>query len=211
MPAARTHADEAPASSEPPEDRRSAADPHVELVARVARGDERAFRELYDALSPRAFGLALRILRDRASAEEALVEVFAQVWRQAERFDARKASVATWVLTLARTRSIDLARIEKRRAQRETAVDDALFDGVDDAASGPLLASEHGERAQRVREALWSLPREQRVAVELAFFGGLSHTEVASALRAPLGTVKTRIRTGLSSLRVALAGLEGEL
>ncbi len=189
----------------------ASGDPLAVLVARVAERDEAAFRALYDALSPRVFGLSLRVLRDRASAEESVVEVFAQVWRQAERFDAAKASVSTWVLTLARTRAIDLARIRKRRTQREIEAPSEVIEALHDPLAGPLSTSVESEQAQRVRSALEQLPREQRVAVELAFFSGLSHTEVAEKLRAPLGTVKTRIRTGLGSLRLALAGMEGEL
>lgn len=181
------------------------------LVPRVAQGDERALEELYAATSGRVFGLALRILRDRPSAEEAVVDVYAQVWRQAERYDASKGSVASWITTLARTRSIDLSRIQRRRTQRDTDVTPELADTLCDPGAGPAVAAAGGDHADRVRAALERLPREQRVAVELAFFSGLSHTEVARTLSTPLGTIKTRIRTGLSNLRSALAAVEGDL
>ncbi|MBK7877398.1 MAG: sigma-70 family RNA polymerase sigma factor [Planctomycetes bacterium] len=189
----------------------AADDPLAALVLRVAEGDEAAFRELYDALSPRVNGLALRILRDRAAAEEAVVDVFTQVWKQAARHDPAKGSVASWVLTVARTRAIDLSRIQKRRSRRETGVDPEAIEALPDPTEGPITAAVGDEHARVLRAALERLPREQRAAVELAFFSGFSHTEVASALRAPLGTVKTRIRTGLSTLRTTLASVEGDL
>jgi RNA polymerase sigma-70 factor (ECF subfamily) len=190
---------------------RPAGDPLALLLPRVAQGDEGALQALYEATCTRVFGLALRILRDRASAEEAVVDVFAQVWRQAGRFDPEKGSIASWITTLARTRSIDLARIQRRRTRRETEVLPELCDELCDPTGGPVEAAADDERALRVRAALGRLPREQRQALELAFFAGLSHSEVAGALSAPLGTVKTRIRTGLCNLRAALAGVEGEL
>lgn len=190
---------------------RSADDPLAELLPRVAKGDETAFRALHLALAPRVFGFALRILRDRAAAEEASIDVFAQVWRQAERYDAAKGCVATWVLTLARTRAIDLARIVERRTRREVAASAERIERFADPLPSPFAASAESERAARIRAELERLPKEQRHAVELAFFSGLSHTEVAAQLRAPLGTVKTRIRTGLTTLRTALASVEGEL
>lgn len=189
----------------------SGDDALARLVPRVAEGDERALEELYAATSARVFGLALRILRDRPSAEEAVVDVYAQVWRQAERYDPAKGTVASWITTLARTRSIDLARIQRRRTQRDTDVTPELADTLSDPGAGPALAAAGGDHAERVRAALERLPRDQRVAVELAFFSGLSHTEVARTLCTPLGTIKTRIRTGLSNLRSALAAVEGDL
>lgn len=186
-------------------------DPLAPLLARVAEGDEAAFRALYDAASPRVLGLALRILRDRAAAEEAVVDVFAQVWRQAARYDASKSAVATWITTLARTRAIDLARIQKRRTRGEVAIDERVAVGLLDRAPGPAAKASGGEHAARIRHALDSLPREQRTAIELAFFGGLSHTEVAAHLDSPLGTVKTRIRSALATLRTTLSAVEGEI
>lgn len=190
---------------------RTPDDPLAALLPRIAAGDEAAFRALYDTLAPRVLGLALRILRERAAAEEAVIDVFAQVWKQAGRFDAAKGSVATWVLTVSRTRAIDLARIQKRRTRREVDAAPELVEALPDPIDGPVLDAAAGERGRVLRSALARLPHDQRQAVELAFYSGLSHTEVAAALRAPLGTVKTRIRTGLSTLRTALASVEEAL
>ena len=190
---------------------RADEDPLARLLPRIAAGDEAAYRELYDRTSARVFGLALRVLRDRSAAEEAAIDVFAQIWRQAGRYDANKSRVMTWVTTLARTRAIDLARIQRRRTRREVAVEDGAAETLLDVQAGPWTSAVREEHAERVRGALELLPRDQRAALELAFFSGLSHSEVARQLGAPLGTVKTRIRTALSSLRTALSTVEGEL
>ena len=188
---------------------RTSEDPLQPLVARIAAGDEDALCRLYEATSSRVFGLSLQILRDRPAAEEALVEVYAQVWRQADRHDPGKGSVATWIATLARTRSIDLARARQRRSQRESVIDIEQLEVLKDPAPGPLEVSHDSERAALVRAALESLPREQKIAVEAAFFGGLSHSEVARALGEPLGTIKTRIRSGLLKLKQSLSSGAG--
>jgi RNA polymerase sigma-70 factor (ECF subfamily) len=180
-------------------------------LARVALGDEAALKLVYDALSPRVLGLAQQILRDRAAAEEAVVDVFAQVWRQASRYEPLKGSVTTWICTLARTRAIDLRRQRMRHTSRET---DIATDGLDpflDPGPSPLREAAAQDRAGVIQSALDDLPGEQRRAVVAAFFGGLSHTEIAAAFDQPLGTVKTRIRSGLAALRSALATFEGEV
>jgi RNA polymerase sigma-70 factor, ECF subfamily len=191
-------------SSAPP------GDPLAQVVADVAAGDRAAFRALYDATAARVFGLSLQILRDRAAAEEAAVDVYAQIWRQASRYEIEKGSVATWITSMARTRAIDLRRTRARAQDRETALDEVQIERLCECGRDPVEASAESERAGRVRGALDSLPHEQRRAVEAAFFGGLSHTEIAQALGQPLGTVKTRIRSGLSTLRRALATHESE-
>jgi RNA polymerase sigma-70 factor (ECF subfamily) len=173
------------------------------VVARVAAGDERALESLYDLTSRRVFALALQILRDRGAAEEATLDVYTQVWRQAVRYDAQKGSPLGWLLTIGRTRAIDLLRSRARGADRETGLEDAL--AVADVKRDPVDASADAEDARRVRRALSSIPRDQREALVAAFYGGLSHTEVAAALGKPLGTVKTRIRSGLIQLRRLLA------
>jgi RNA polymerase sigma-70 factor (ECF subfamily) len=180
------------------------------LMTAVAAGDRAAFRALYDATSARVLGLALQVLRDRAAAEEALVDVYAQVWRQASRYDPEKGSVLTWIATIARTRAVDVRRCRSRAAGREASVDEVRLEAVRDTGPDPSDASADVERARLVRGALAALPREQRRALEAAFFGGLSHSEIADALGQPLGTVKTRIRSGLAALRRALAPAEGE-
>ncbi len=181
------------------------------LVALVARGDEVALRRLYDELAPRVLGIAQQILHERSAAEDVVVEVFSQVWRQADRYDAAKGSVATWIGTLARTRAIDVRRSLQRHARREASLEADSVDQLLDPADSPWLAAGQAERARLVRSALDRLPREQRRAVEAAFFGGLSHTEIAAALGAPLGTVKTRIRSALGALRLTLGSAEGEM
>lgn len=198
----------------PPEIRASGhgshEDPLTPLIARIARGDETALKALYDATAARVLGIAQQIVRDHARAEEAVVEVFAQVWKQAERYEPVKGSVATWICTLARTRAIDLRRAERRHEMRSARPGDEALEFLPDLAASPLVHAQDSDRAECVQRALDLLPSEQRRCVEAAFFGGLSHTEIAERFGQPLGTVKTRIRTGLSALRRALAPLEGE-
>ena len=185
-------------------------DPLELLVRRIAGRDERALQELYERTSARVHGLTLSILRDRPRAEEALVDVYDQIWRQSERFDPAKGSVSSWIATLARTRAIDLRRRAQRRRQLEVELGQVETQTLADVLPGPLAATVGEERAEIVAAALASLPREQRRAIEAAFFGGLSHSEVAAALGQPLGTVKTRIRSALATLRTRLAFVEGE-
>ena len=173
------------------------------IIARVAAGDERAVSTLYDLTSRRVFALALRILRDRGAADEATLDVFTQVWKQAGRYEPSKGTPLGWLLTMTRTRSIDLARSRGRHSDRETMLDEAL--AVPDRGRSPEDAGRDAEEAGRVRQALAVIPAEQREALVSAYFDGLSHTEVASALGQPLGTVKTRIRSGLAHLRRLLA------
>ncbi|MCY2959015.1 MAG: sigma-70 family RNA polymerase sigma factor [Planctomycetota bacterium] len=180
-------------------------------VAQVARGDESALRQLYEELSPRVLGIARQILQDGAAAEDVVVEVFAQVWRQADRYDPAKGSVATWIGTLARTRSIDIRRSLQRHSTRASSLEADDVGKLLDPGEAPWLAAGDAERASTVRAALDRLPGEQRRALEAAFFGGLSHSEIAAALGAPLGTVKTRIRSGLSALRLTLGSIEGKM
>ena len=178
------------------------------LLARVATGDEQALERLYDMVSSRVFGVALQILRDRSAAEEATAEVFTQVWKQAGRYDASKGSPIGWFLTLARTRSIDLLRSRSRAAAREESLAAAL--SVADPTPDPESASAQDLEAVRVRRALRRLPADQREALLAAYYAGLSHSEVAKALGAPLGTVKTRIRAGLMHLRLLLEETGGQ-
>jgi RNA polymerase sigma-70 factor (ECF subfamily) len=184
----------------------SSDDPLVGLMARLAVGDERALSELYDATSHRVYGLALRILRTNEAAEEATLDVYAQLWRRPEQFDPERGSVASYLLTLARTRSLDLQRSRARRAGIEEPLDE-----IDLAAPGPSpeLAARDVFAAKRLHRALAALSGEQRSAIVAAYFGGLSHSEVAAALDQPLGTVKTRIRDGLIALRREMAVQEG--
>lgn len=182
-------------------------DPGVSLLARIARGDESALGELFDAVAPRVLGLCRRILRDPGASEEATLDVFHQVWRQAGSYDPSRGSPVSWILLLARTRAIDLLRARTRRTGPEASIDEAS--GQADPTPDPEAQARTSLRAARVRSALALLSPDQRAAIEKAFFEGMSHSEVAESLGAPLGTVKTRIRTGLEIIRLALAAEEG--
>jgi RNA polymerase sigma-70 factor, ECF subfamily len=174
------------------------------LLARMAQGDGDALAELYDRYTRSVYSLALRILRDAGDAEDIVQEVFAQAWRQASRYTATRGVVAAWLLTLARSRAID--RLRARRARPEAAPDDAAAIRVIDASppiDHQLLSA---EQVAGVRAALDDLPVLQRVAVELAYFDGLTHAEIADRLEQPLGTVKTRIRLAMAKLRETLGG-----
>ncbi len=166
----------------------------------VARGDERALASLYDQYARILFGLILRILNDREEAEDVLQEVFLQVWRRAADYDERRGRPFTWLVTLARSRAIDRLRAlgSRQRAVKESAreVSEEVSDAAQDA-----FKSEQGEI---VRRALAELPEEQRRALVLAYFEGLSQSEIAVRLGAPLGTIKTRMRSGLMKLRELL-------
>jgi RNA polymerase sigma-70 factor (ECF subfamily) len=157
---------------------------------------------LYDGTHPLVYGLALRILGDVADAEEVALDVYTQVWRTAGNFDPRRGSVSAWLVTLARSRAIDRLRSAAARRQREESRPE--LPEAPAAARSPEEASLLGQRRVRVRAALARLLPEQREAIELAFFSGLTHSELAARLGQPLGTVKTRIRLGMMKLRELL-------
>lgn len=168
------------------------------LLKRSARGDRAAFGELYDATAGRVHGLTLRVVRDPAQAEEVTQEVFLEVWRSASRYDATLGSALAWLLTIAHRKAVDRVRSAEAASRRDEtyhrrnqAVD---HDATADAAHASL-------EAHRVRAALAGLTDVQREAIELAYFGGYTHTEVAALLDLPVGTAKTRIRDGLIRLR----------
>jgi RNA polymerase sigma-70 factor (ECF subfamily) len=172
------------------------------LLSRIALRDAAALSSLYDLTASAVHGVCRRILRDASDAEEATGDVFLQVWQKAARFDPARGDALTWLLTLARSRAIDRLRARGAVRRLETGLDDGR-----DAASpdpGPEATSSLAQRAARVREALAELPVEQREAVELAYFEGLTHTEIAERLAQPLGTAKSRIRLALAHLRRAL-------
>jgi RNA polymerase sigma-70 factor (ECF subfamily) len=173
-------------------------------LARMAQGDGDAVAELYDRHARPIYSLALRILGDATEAEDVVQDVFSQAWRQAARYSASRGAVGAWLLTLARSRAID--RLRARRSRPAGATDDRAVGQVVDAAptvDAQVLSSEH---VARVRAALDELPMLQRAAIELAYFEGLTHAEIAARLEQPLGTVKTRIRLAMLKLRDALAG-----
>ena len=172
------------------------------VVGRIAAGDRAAMAELYDRYADVVFSLARRMMRQPAEAEDVVQEVFTQAWRQAGRYDAGRASAAAWLLNMTRTRAIDRLRAARAR-QRISGTDDRL---ELTPAGGETQEAQviGGERAERVRAALSVLGEAQRQAIDLAYFGGLTHDEIAERLSEPLGTIKTRIRSGLSKLRHAL-------
>jgi len=172
-------------------------------LERMARGDHGGLAELYDRHSRVVYSLALRIVRDQRDAEEVVQDVFAQAWRQSGNYSAGRGSVIAWLMTLTKSRAVD--RLRGRRARPDAT---AEVEPVDLSDTSPLpderLVST--VQAASVRAALESLPLLQRIAIELAFYEGLTHTEIADRLEEPLGTVKTRIRQGLQKLRDQLSG-----
>jgi RNA polymerase sigma factor (sigma-70 family) len=174
------------------------------LVALVARGEESALGELYDRVGRQAYGLALRILRDEALAEDAVQEAFLSVWRTASRFVPERARAVTWILTLVHRRSVDLVRREEyRRAEpRERALEPQ--GGSAEESAWVRLEGE------RVRSALRQLPDQQRETIELAYYGGFTQSELADRLGQPIGTIKSRMFAGLTRLRDLLSEGESE-
>ncbi len=177
--------------------------PLADLLVAIARGEVEAFSAFYDASRRRVFGLTLKILGDLAAAEEAALDAYAYAWRNASRYDPSKGGALQWMLIVARSKAIDLLRSRMRRRERERSLE--TIEDLADPTPGPETLSSSSEQCFRVRVALAGLPKEQREAIESAYFAGLSHSEMATALEAPLGTVKSRIRNGLSSLRRQLA------
>lgn len=178
------------------------------LVARMAQGDQSALAELYDETNPLVYGLALRILRDQHAAEDVTIEVYTQVHRQASHFDSQRGTASAWLLTLTRSRAIDRLRIETLRREREESLDETTT--VVSLIGDPEACSASSELRRIVQQALLRLTPEQREVIEIAYFSGLSHSEIAAKLGQPLGTVKTRIRTGMLLLREHLAPLLAE-
>ena len=170
------------------------------LVALVARGDESALAELYDRLGRVAYGLAFRVLRDDRLAEDAVQDAFLGVWRTAAGFRAERAKASTWVLTLVHRRAVDLVRREERR--RTEPLDDVTRDAATTGSAED--AAWLGFERARVQEALRELPDAQREAIELAYYGGYSQSELAERLGLPLGTIKSRMFAGLARLRELL-------
>jgi RNA polymerase sigma-70 factor (ECF subfamily) len=164
------------------------------LLRRLTTGDHKALGEFYDLYAGLVNGLAIRILRDRAEAEDVVQEVFVQVWRQATRFDPHRGSPEAWLCTIARSRALD--RLRRRTSRREE---------VSTAAPG-AVALPRSDEALAVRKALEALSPDQRRALELAYYEGLTQSEIAERLREPLGTIKTRIRTAMIRLREVLGG-----
>jgi RNA polymerase sigma-70 factor (ECF subfamily) len=179
-----------------------------EMIARIGRGDQRAFSALYDRLSGPLYSLALRMLGDAGDAQEALQDVFLQIWSRAGTYDPEQSSVFSWTVLLTRSRVVDRLRARGRRLRvvgastedeetRPTVADASIAESAADTA-------ERMDEATRVRFVLKNLPPEQREAIELAFFEHLTHHEIATQLGQPVGTIKARIRRGLLKLRQRL-------
>jgi RNA polymerase sigma-70 factor (ECF subfamily) len=176
----------------------------AELLARAAGGDEPAVGLLFDRHARSMYAVAYRILRDPADADEVVVDAFTQAWREAARFDPRRGSVAAWLTVIARSRALDAARARARRtrlAEGAAREDADAVPGMGRAAAHTDAVADARERQARVAEALAHLAPAQRTAIELAFFEGLSHSEIAERLGEPLGTVKSRVRQGMLRLR----------
>jgi RNA polymerase sigma-70 factor (ECF subfamily) len=195
----------------------------TELAARLAAGDESALAALYDAYAPRIHALALRILATPQDAEEVVLDAFMQAWREAPRYDPARGTLGAWLVLIARSRALDRLRARGRRdrtMERARVMAGPVEESAADAPAAPPASGarspdpardvERQEEDARVRSALEALPPAVRQALELAFFEGLTHSEIASRLGWPLGTVKTRVRGGLLKLREALAPLRDD-
>lgn len=175
----------------------------IELIERIANGDQAAFAALYDRLSPILYSMALRMMNDASEAEDVLQDGFVYIWQRANTFDGSRGSPISWAITIVRHKAIDRLRVRLRGERlRERASDspELASDKDDQSALEPFLR----ERRAQVKSALTQLPGEQREALQLAFFSGLTHQQIAAKIATPLGTVKARIRRGLLQLRQLL-------
>jgi len=181
-----------------------------EWIRAAANGDQAALVRLYDSTNRLVYGLILRIVPDRDTAEEVLLDVYLHVWRKGETYQAGKGSALGWLSMIARSRAIDALR---SRAVRESGQQDSLEKAstVADLAPTPEENSEIAQRRGFVQQCLADLPNDQREAIELAYFSGLSHSEIAETLNQPLGTIKTRVRLGMARLRESLCRYEEQL
>lgn len=173
----------------------------IELLKRVSQGDQRSFGELYDRFASVLFSTAYRMLKNQEAAEDVLQDVFIQIWRKAPLYDPARGRPLTWAVTLTRNKAIDTLRSTQRRSSLQEAAQQDLerFEQFDDKSFFDSVTSE--ETSRLVREAIQRLSRQQRDAIELAFFSSLTHTEISERLKVPLGTIKARIRRGMMALR----------
>jgi RNA polymerase sigma-70 factor, ECF subfamily len=173
-----------------------------DLMGRVQAGDARAFEAIYDRHADVAFSLAYRMCGRRAMAEDIVQEAFVSLWRSGARYDRARGSVRSWVLGVVHNRAIDVFRRDTVRAGKDVSDDEAVQRlAADDSTEGEV---QRRDDAAQVRGALADLPGEQRQVIELAYFGGFSHAQIAEMLKLPAGTVKGRMRLGLTKLRVSL-------
>lgn len=169
-----------------------------DLLGRIAEGDQAAFGELYDQLAPRVLGLIRRLLKDHAQSEEVTQEVFLEIWQTATRYDSAKGGASTWILTMAHRRAIDRIRSSQSTRDRDTRIGIRDFPTEYDSVAESVEVTIESERVKQAMERLTEL---QRQAIQLAYYGGYSHSEVADLLKVPIGTVKTRLRDGMIRLR----------
>jgi RNA polymerase sigma-70 factor (ECF subfamily) len=181
----------------------------IQHLADMAKGNHAALGKAYDAMGPVVFSLAVRMMRDRAAAEDVTQDVFVQIWRQAGNYDTQRGSPEAWIMMIARTRILDRLRSRSAGVVLKP-VGDNLPDAADENDWPDDLAVSR-EDAVNVREALAELQPDQRQAIELAFFDGLTHVEISDKTGVPLGTIKTRIRLGLLKIREKLRGLMEDL
>jgi RNA polymerase sigma-70 factor, ECF subfamily len=176
-----------------------------DLLTLIAKGDRRAFGRLYDRSSQVLFTLSLRMLGDREEAEDLLQEVYTEVWRKSVRYDARRGPPMAWLITLTRSRGIDRLRARASRGHGMTdSIDDAPVFQTQGRDPTPFDQQADAEVRVMVMKALVELPAAQRQALELSYYEGLSHSEIAERLKEPVGTIKTRIKLGMSKLKTAL-------
>jgi len=178
-----------------------AGDRLATLLSRAGLGDRAAFAELYQATRSKLFGVSLRIVRERPLAEEVLQDSFVSIWNHAADYARAKSAPLTWMTAIVRNRSLDIVR----RTREEPDIDEALTSTLADEGAAPAREAENRAEAHSIRDCLGELEAEQRQTIALAFFHGLTHSELAAHLRRPLGTVKTHVRRGLARLRDCLA------
>jgi RNA polymerase sigma-70 factor (ECF subfamily) len=183
------------------------------LMQRIAARDAKALESLYERYSPVVMGHCLRVLNDRAEAEEVVEQIFWELWSKPDRYDPHRGAVLTFLLTLTHSRVLDRLRSLKRTRtlSLDARIDDATRSSPASLDAGPARSAMLAEERARIRRSLDSLEPDQRAVVELAFFQGLSHSEIAERLSQPLGTIKTRIRAGLAKLRYSLRTVYGDV
>jgi RNA polymerase sigma-70 factor, ECF subfamily len=180
-------------------------DHEIELLRRISEGDRAAFAEFYDLYSSLLFSVAVKILRDQKEAEDVLQDVFIQIWDKAKAFDAKLGKPSSWAMTFVRNKAIDRIRASQRRAKLvESATAEILPTQLEGPSANDSVCGR--EKAEFIRTAVIALPTEQRQAIEMAFFSGLTQNEISERLREPLGTIKARIRRGMLKLREKLEG-----